>query len=78
MKVLAARGVKPRLRGMGAPEIIVCCHIKALLLNPPQGEARRKEKRIMWNSVLAVRRSGFERRNNIAHLSQTRCNAVRC
>ncbi len=45
MKVLAARGVKPRLRGMGAPEIIVCCHIKALLLNPPQGEARRKEKR---------------------------------
>lgn len=27
MKVLAARGVIPRLRGMGAPEITVCCHM---------------------------------------------------
>ena len=44
MKVLAARGVKPRLRGMGAPEIIVCCHIKALLLNPPQGEAGERSR----------------------------------
>lgn len=44
MKVSAARGVKPRLRGMGAPEITVCRHIKCPAIKTRR-RARREERR---------------------------------